>query len=626
MRKLKIRNVRRASFGDIIRHVLFAWLLAAAVEYLILPRQLQCLDILDGLAAIPFARMAGMICIAVSFLAGLSLFLDIRIVERWGIVAVFALFASAALAASFSWAFLMACVLLLALLILFAVRGWNGMGVIGCAPVKEHKAYAWITAVMALLFFLFVSAWTVGRVYSFCTPTFDFGIFSQMFYSMKTTGLPLTTVERDGILSHFAVHVSPIYYLLLPFYWLVPIPATLQVLQAAVVTSAVIPLWKLGKLHGLSGVQRMLICAALLLLPAYSGGTSYDIHENCFLTPLILWLVYGIERKNAALTMIFGMLTLTVKEDAAVYVAVIALWVIVKALLRFQKGDGKTLAAGALLLILSLGWFLFVTDHLTNRGDGVMTGRYSNFMYDGSSSLMTVIKAVLMNPMKALYECVDAEKLKFIALSLLPLLGIPLLTRRYERYILLIPYVLVNLMSDYRYQHDIFFQYTFGSNALLLYLTVVNLADIKAGWMRITVSAVAVAVCMLCFAITVVPKAIPYPVQAIRYHSYYQTSRDALDTIPQDASVAATTFYTTHLSQRKMLYDVRYSARSHLLEAEYVVLSVTAVDDYKKYAALGGGDGFAGIVTLLRQNGYEQYASVDGVLVIYRAANNSGAP
>ena len=62
--------------------------------------------------------------------------------------------------------------------------------------------------------------------------------------------------------------------------------------------SAVIPLYLIGKNRGLSGLQRTLLCALLLLLPAYAGGTGYDLHENCFLTPLILWLFYGIEKKN----------------------------------------------------------------------------------------------------------------------------------------------------------------------------------------------------------------------------------------------------------------------------------------------------------------------------------------
>ena len=428
----------------------------------------------------------------------------------------------------------------------------------------------------------------------------------------------MTTVERDGLLSHFAVHVSPIYYLLLPFYWLVPIPATLQVLQAAVITSAVIPLWKIGKNYGLTGVQRMLVCAVLLLYPAFSGGTSYDIHENCFLTPLILWLFYGIDKKNWCVTAIAAVLTLMVKEDAAVYVAVAALWLIVKTVLRFKKLDAQNLITGIALLAVSLGWFYWVTGYLAKSGDGVMTYRYSNFMYDGSSSLVTVIKSVILNPMKAIYECVDQEKLYFIGMTLLPLLGLPLLTRRYERYILLIPYILVNLMSDYQYQHDIFFQYTFGSNAFLVYLTVVNLADLKINWHRLFALVAAVIVSAVCFAIVVVPEAMSYPVQAVQYYNYYQGIRDTLDTIPDGASVTATTFYTTHLSQRDVLYDVRYSSKEHLLETEYVVLSISSTSDYKKYATGGKENGFDNLVKLLENNGYIEYASLEDVLVIYQ--------
>lgn len=428
----------------------------------------------------------------------------------------------------------------------------------------------------------------------------------------------MTTVERDGLLSHFAVHVSPIYYVLLPFYALTPTPAALEALQAAVITSAVIPLWKIGKHHGLTGAQRMLVCAVLFLYPAYSGGTSYDIHENCFLTPLLLWLFYGIDRKNAVVTAIAAILTLMVKEDAAVYVAVIALWLIVKTVLHFKKTDIRNLITGIVMLAISLGWFFLVTGYLAESGDGVMTYRYSNFMYDGSSSLLTVIKSVILNPMKAVYECIDTEKLYFIAMTLLPFLGLPLLTRRYERYILLIPYILVNLMSDYQYQHDIFFQYTFGSTAFLVYLAVVNLADIRINWQRVTVVAAAFIVSVACFYKVVVPKAIHYPVQAVRYYDFYQNIRDALSEIPDGASVTATTFYTTYLSQREILYDVRYCSPEHMLETQYVVLKISADSDFKKYTVNEEGNGFENLVNLLEENGYEPYMSIEDILVIYR--------
>ena len=618
MSKHKTLTQKQFTIPSLVRHIVLSWLLAVVTEYLILPNELRDLAELDGLAQMSFVRVIGITCGIAVLLTVISCFIKTQTVERWCIVISFAVLSITALWVSATWAFFAVCGFVLVILIVFGIYGWDKSKESITEPKKAHRAYLWITAGLSVVFFLFVSAWTVGRVYSFSSPTYDFGIFSQMFYHMKESGLPMTTVERDGLLSHFAVHVSPIYYLMLPFYWLAPIPATLQVLQAATITSAVIPLWKIGKHHGLTGVQRMLVCAVLLLYPAFSGGTSYDIHENCFLTPLILWLLYGIDRKNAVITAIAAVLTLMVKEDAAVYVAVVALWLIVKTVLRLKKLDVQNLITGISLLAISLGWFFLVTGYLAKSGDGVMTYRYNNFMYDGSSSLITVIKSVILNPMKAVYECVDAEKLYFIAMTLLPLLGLPLLTRRYERYILLIPYILVNLMSDYQYQHDIFFQYTFGSNAFLMYLTVVNLVDLKINWHRTFVVSAATIVSIVCFATVVVPKAIHYPIQAIQYQGYYQNIRDTLDTIPDGASVTATTFYTTHLSQREVLYDIRYCSQEHLLETEYVVLKLSADSDFKKYATDDKNNGYENLISLLEDNGYELCGTLENVLSIYR--------
>lgn len=610
---LKIK-AKRGFFPDLIRRVLLSWLLAATVEYLLLPAQFRSLDSLRGLAEMSLVRVIVITCIGTMLLSGCRC----HRLERWGFAGVFAVLGGTALSASFSWAFAAVCLFLVLIFGVYGVFGWDSAPGPETAGEKPGKVSIWLTAVLAALFFLFVCVWTVGRVYSFSAPTYDFGIFSQMFYHMKESGLPMTTLERDGPLSHFDVHVSPIYYLMLPFYLLVPTPATLQVLQAAVLASAVVPLWLIGKQHGLSGAQRTLLCALLLLYPAFSGGTSYDLHENCFLTPLILWLFLGIDRKSPPITIISAILTLMVKEDAAVYTAVIALWLVVKTLLHYRKETRGELITGLALLAVSLLWFFAVTGYLAESGDGVMTYRYDNFIYDDSGSLVTVIKAVILNPMKAVYECVDSEKLYFIAMTLLPLLGLPLLTRRYERYILLIPYLLVNLMSDYQYQHSIFFQYTFGSTGFLLYLTAVNLADFRANRARIVSLSAAVLVSAVCFGAAVVPKAICFPAACVQNEGEYQNIRETLAQIPAEASVTATTFYTTCLSQREVIYDLKFASTAHLLESEYVVLDVSAENSFRKFASPGQENGFENLVKLLEQNGYTLIDSVDGVLVIYQ--------
>ena len=603
----------RAIAPALLRKAILSWLAAAALELLYLDTGLRSMAQLRGIGEMSGVRMTAVWAAVFGLLCWKRKQIPAA-AERWATAGAFFAMVMLTLSASFTWPYFVVSILVQALLLVYALWGWNGSGATAAVRCREKRACAKAAAVAAVLFFLFVSIWTACRVYSFSTPTFDFGIFAQMFHSMKTTGLPITTVERDGALSHFAVHVSPIYYLLLPFYCIVPHPATLQVLQAAVLASAVIPLWLLGKHHNLPPMIRFGVCLLLLLYPAYAGGTSYDIHENAFLTPLLLWLFYGIDRRNGIITAIAALLTLMVKEDAAVYVAVVALFLLLRTMLRPNKKWDLT--AGSLLLVGALAWFVAVTGYLATNGDGVMTYRYDNFMYDGSDSLASVIKAVLLCPMKAVFECVDTQKLKFIGLTMGALAALPLMTRRYERLILLIPYVLVNLMTDYQYQYDIFIQYTYGSTACLIYLVLVNLADWKDNLHRLLALGLALTVSFGCFCGQVVPKAIRYPEYCKTNGAYYDSLRDVLDVIPDGASAAATTYYTTYLSQRDVLYDIRYASTEHVLSCEYVAVGVTDKNCLKNYAE-NGERAYENFVALLESEGYVKIAEHKGRLEIY---------
>jgi len=604
-------NAKRFNAAAIIRALFLSWLIAATIEYLLVPGPLNSLSVIAEMSLLRVISLT--IGLSILFLWSNSRVSPL--VQRWGVAIVALVLCAISLISSYTPLFMPGCIVLVIVLLNYAVRGWNSDPLPALLSKNESVVCRWLTAGVALTFFLFVSVWTVARVYTYSTPTYDFGIFSQMFYNLKEVGLPLTTVERDGLLSHFKVHMSPVYYLLLPFYWIAPTPATLQVLQAAILASAAVPMWLLAKRHGFSPIFRVLFCVLLFLYPAYSGGTSYDIHENAFLTPLILWLFYAIDTRNHILTGLFTLLVLAVKEDAAVYTAVIGLFVIVCGLIR--KEQRRVTISGILIFTASVVWFLVVTGYLSKFGDGVMTYRYGNFIYDGSDSLFTVIKAVIMCPMKVLYECTDREKFEFIIYTMLPLLGIPLFTRRYERYILLIPYLLVNLMSDYQYQHDIFFQYTFGSTAFLFYLVIVNLADIKSIHIRNVIPVIAVILSAVCFVQTVIPVAVRYPERYQENKDSYRQIQEVLEAIPENVSVAATTFYTVPLSQRSELYDIRYTTKETVLNCEYVVLTTTSQSCYKKYET-DSTAGFDSLVSILLENGYILDSQIEGTLQIYR--------
>ena len=615
---------------NFLRRLLLAWLFVSTLQYTLLDTSLKNLEGLDGLAAMSFPLLLCGVLVVFLLLSTAAWFFCTERAERWGLFLCFGWYTIVAVSASFTVPFLIACIAILVILGVYAVLGVADSSIRPTETLTECRKW-WgigLTAMFAVLFLIFVCTLTICRVRSFAAPTYDFGIFSQMFHNMRTTGVPNTTCERDGLLSHFKVHVSPIYYLLLPFYMLFPSPTTLQVLQALVLASAVIPLWLLARRHALPPLVCALLCGLLLFYPAYAGGTSYDLHENKFLTPLLLWLFYFIDCRKLWGITLTGCLVLMVKEDAPVYVAVIALWLVLSGLLQKGKERRWSLLTGFGMLVVSVAYFLAVTTYLARGGDGVMTYRYSNFMYDGSESLLTVVKAVLLSPMKTIFECADKEKLEFLLYTMLPLLFLPFWTRRYERFVLLIPYLLINLMSDYQYQHNIFFQYTYGSTACLFYLTVVNLMDLRCwaqsrmpkntNWSTILLTGTALVVSVVCFSQSIGPQAGSYLERYTSNRTLYTQISESLDAIPEDASVAATTFYTVPLSNRSVLYDIRYCTQEHLLESEYIVLGANDKNSMKKYATdAEKSNGLENLCALLSEEGYEQLEGVNGQLLIF---------
>ena len=419
----------------------------------------------------------------------------------------------------------------------------------------------WIAAITLIVAFTAVIGIALSLKYAnYRTSCYDFGIFSQMFYYMKEVGLPLTTCERDGLLSHFAVHFSPVFYLMLPFYYIIPSPVTLQVLSCLVVASGVIPLVLIIKRHGMSNLTALGFSVVYTLYPVLLAGTQYNLHENNFLAPIVLWCFWAFETKKILSCVLFSVLLLSVKEDAAMYLAVIALYFII---------TKKNLKFAIPAFAFSVIYFLVVTMLLENIGEGVMTYRYDNYIYDDSENLMAVIKSVIQNPVYVLHEIFTEDKFTYILQVLAPLGFLPLFIKEPKRLVLLIPFILVNLMSNYQYQHALNYQYGFGSGAFLIYLSVINYESFAKNRKKILI-------CVMAFSL-ITSIALVFP----RTKGYYQnftkdsTSRltidAALELIPEDASVSCTTYLVPNLSTRRELYELEHTKDPNRVTDYYAI-------------------------------------------------------
>lgn len=457
-----------------------------------------------------------------------------------------------------------------------------------------------IVAIVGILLFAFVGIITVYRYLTYSNSTFDFGIFTQMYENMKQTGSISTTLERNRVLSHFGVHFSPIFYIALPIYFIFPSPVTVQLIQAFMVALPVIPIVLISRKYKLS--NWMTVGAVLLyaLYPATAGGTLYDIHENCFLTFLILMAIWAIEKKKNILTAIMVLLVFFVKEDAPVYIMVLGTFYL------FSRKDKKR---GLILMVSSAIYFIIATSVVKSYGLGIMDNRFSNLFYDQQKGLSQLIRTVLVNPgyvisqIVANYDANGMEKIGYILLMFVPMAAVIFRNgKKYSRFILISPIIVINLLTLYVYQHDITFQYNFGSIALMMYLVIMNMADLKPKKAKVAIS-VAVICAGVMFMGSMAPRLNYYTSKYSQDKATYEKINIALSAVPKNASVCASGFFTPHLKNLEM-YD-----QNHLEETkytDYLVIDERYTDEKSKFD------------TVLSSGQYDLIYNESGIISIYR--------
>lgn len=408
--------------------------------------------------------------------------------------------------------------------------------------IKKRTLYIAV-AVMLVLMTAYIGAACIVKYNNYNVYGYDHGIFAQMFHNMKETGQMVTTYERNELMSHFKVHFSPIFYLLLPLYMIFPSSQALLIINGFIIISGIVPLMFLCKRFKLSNISTLLFCVCYAIYPTFIGNGLWGLHENAFLAPLILWLFYFSEKDCTIGAVIFAVLLLCVKEDAAMYLAIIALYYIF---------SGKSLARNFILLALSLLCFGVVTMLMQKYGLGVMSdSRFGNYIgKDGS--LFTLIRSVIENPAFTLSQVFTQEKLLFLLQMFAPLCFLPLMGKKPARLILLIPMLLINLMTRYSYGYDIYFQYTLGSAAILFYLSVAAYSEMGEKRKKTLICATLCSTVMACSTYL----SVGYLGRTDAVKQRNDEIAQALSVIPENASVAATDSPAGNLTERDKLYYI----------------------------------------------------------------------
>jgi uncharacterized membrane protein len=484
------------------------------------------------------------------------------------------------------------------------------------ASVRDSRlgSYGLLVAVFAIAYGCIFSYFTILRHDTYYSAAWDLGIFNQAFHTTLFEGrlfyyTPDLFFNPSGSL--FAIHTSPILFLLLPFYAINPSPAALLVIKSFAVGLAAIPLYLLARQLLKDGKLGFLLAITYLLYPPLQGANWFDFQQAA-LIPLFLFLMYYfLIKKDWKLYFPMVVLTLMIQEYLAIIVAILALYhysyshglrSLPKSLRQLKTAENLATISTMVVCVIYLSSALSIKSTFPiSAGFSNVYKVTGNFEVLGSSDTLTFPVYILLHPQRAIEALIYDYPLKFfyVVALLAPLLFIPLRNRFFLGFLLLMaPFLLSNYMPYYSFG----VHYPFYILPVLFIATIYGLSRLELKARSSTIKGIIVVT--LIFVVSMGPLS-PLSSTFIKTNNFYyspiefslsesdRSLNDLISAIPANASVLTQNFIFPHVSDKANAYTTPFSDYGNpkemgeylnylLNNSEYVLLDLRSLGDMDK--------------------------------------------
>lgn len=184
----------------------------------------------------------------------------------------------------------------------------------------KTRLYDFLTIAAITIYGIVFSYSTILKHNVFRSYAWDLGIFSQSLFSTLYEGrLFFYTAELflNPSGSYFAIHFSPILFLLLPLYALNPSPVTLLVTKSFILALGALPLYLLAKELLKSGKAGFMLAIVYLMYAPLQGANWFDFQPLAFFPFLFFSACYFMIKRRWKVYFLSMLLTLTVEEHVA---------------------------------------------------------------------------------------------------------------------------------------------------------------------------------------------------------------------------------------------------------------------------------------------------------------------
>ena len=431
--------------------------------------------------------------------------------------------------------------------------------------------------------------------------SYDQGIFLQVlwngiegnpFESTLSSQLSTNVIHSGEVPSigyqRLSQHFTPILVTWIPLVRLLGIWA-LPVVQISLITGAGLLLFELAKIDLNPNIaERITVafyCANAVVAPTLSNFT-----DLCQLPFLVFALLYGLKTNRTVLWIISALLIPLIREDTGVVLASIGLWLSIR--------DQRRRTIGIVFVITGLAWVGIVTNVLMpifgdDNSKRFMVSNFGQFAPNAeSASSFDIAKKVFAQPLTLLRELVSppGDTLMYFLGMGLPLLFVPLIS---ADALLMASLPLLGLLLA-RGSND-----PLSINIRYTFLVVPGLFAGTSIWWRSrqnlfnsrklrNVWAGCIALSLI-FAIAgnqnrsfsfLIPDSIhPWVYQSpLQQWEHGVKARNALQSIPENASVSANTNLIPWLAQRQVLVRFPHGTEYQDINKEIYSVDWVAID------------------------------------------------
>jgi uncharacterized membrane protein len=468
--------------------------------------------------------------------------------------------------------------------------------------VPNVRPYDRLAAALCALYALLCSAWYGVWRARFAERSADEGMFENILWN-AAHGHGLQSSLENG-LHHLAVHFSPVLYLFVPLYRLWPSMHAVHFVTSAAIAVAGFVFHR-HVARTVSPAAALPLMLAFLLAPTIVLQTFMEFHEQALaVLPLTLMLAaWTAGRRTVALCS--ALVLLGVREDNALLVLALGA-------LSWTQRERRSFAlplaaAGAAGLVL---WRLVGVQLLGGEQlPSVLGGTYSTW----GATPAEIARAVLTRPLDVLQHVVAPVPLRYLALLLVPVLGLLPLGSRLA-WLALPPLALILLADHGSRMFQIRMHYSVAPTIVLLFAATDTLARLAPEGPTLAARVRAWAPrLMLAVAVLLTPG---WALRArTRLNPYTPQIRELLATLPDTASIAAPGYLLNHLAARPRI--------ALLWREEFPGTSYVVLEDSSRFFLEGPTvDAFYSprFDSLLTTAGYTRVRARDGWYVYRREA------